>query len=90
MEWWLARVSREKIVMGLPAYSNDYCSLPHYGGANGTRPHVILGGGFEQREQSEPGVSGHGKHAPALQLPGEVQLSCCSPTLQPQSKSPGW
>ena len=23
--------------MGLPAYSNDYCSLPHYGGANGTQ-----------------------------------------------------
>ena len=37
MQWWLARVARAKLVMGLPAYSNDYCSLPHYGGGNGTQ-----------------------------------------------------
>ena len=37
MEWWIARVDSDKLVMGLPAYSNDYCSLPHYGGGNGTQ-----------------------------------------------------
>eukprot|EP00937_MAST-01D_sp_MAST-1D-sp2_P000901 g901.t1 len=37
MQWWLARIARAKLVMGLPAYSNDYCSLPHCGGGNGTQ-----------------------------------------------------
>ena len=37
MEWWRARVSPSRLVMGLPAYANDYSSLPHYGGSNGTQ-----------------------------------------------------
>eukprot|EP00729_Bicosta_minor_P026287 gene26287-26476_t len=40
MEWWSARVSVEKLVMGLPAYSNDYSALPHFGGGNGTQQGV--------------------------------------------------
>lgn len=31
MEWWAARVPIEKLVMGLPAYSNDYSALPGWG-----------------------------------------------------------
>ena len=31
MQWWLARVPHEKLVMGLPAYSNDYPSAPGSG-----------------------------------------------------------
>eukprot|EP01048_Picozoa_sp_COSAG05_P000423 COSAG05_NODE_11_length_38500_cov_831.349861_32_plen_162_part_00 len=38
-------------------------------------------------EQSEPAVSGHGRQAPELQLPGVWQLPRSSPTLQPQLKS---
>jgi hypothetical protein len=38
-------------------------------------------------EQSEPGVSGHGRQAPELQFPGVVQLPRSSPILQPQLKS---
>eukprot|EP00966_Prymnesium_polylepis_P287412 6638229-Prymnesium_polylepis.2 len=60
------------------------------GGGNIVRPHGMIGGGFAQREQSLPTVSGHGRHAPELQLPAATQLSTCSPTLQPQSKSAGW
>lgn len=40
MEWWSARVSVDKLVMGLPAYSNDYSALPHFGGSNGTQQGV--------------------------------------------------
>ena len=61
-----------------------------HGGGNIVRPQGITGGGLAQREQSLPSVSGHGRHAPELQLPGVIQPSACSPTLQPQLKSPGW
>ena len=38
MEWWAARISpASKLVMGLPAYSNDYCALPHWGAGNGSQ-----------------------------------------------------
>ena len=37
----------------------------------------------------EPAVSGHGSQAPEEQLPGVWQPFTCSPSLQPQSKSPG-
>ena len=40
MQWWMERVSVDKLVMGLPAYSNDYSGLPHYGGGNGTQQGV--------------------------------------------------
>ena len=40
MEWWAARVPKEKLVMGLPAYSNDYSALPGWGGGNGTQAGV--------------------------------------------------
>ena len=38
-------------------------------------------------EQSEPAVSGHGRQAPELQLPGAVQPPRSSPILHPQLKS---
>ena len=44
---------------------------------------------LSQREQSLPGVPGHGSQAPAEQLPGARQPSSSSPFLQPQLKSPG-
>ena len=37
MRWWQARVPSAKLVMALPAYSNDYSALPLHGGANGTQ-----------------------------------------------------
>ena len=37
MRWWLARVPASKLVMGVPAYSNDYSALPFFGGANGSQ-----------------------------------------------------
>ena len=40
MQWWAARVPKEKLVMGLPAYSNDYSALPGWGGGNGTQAGV--------------------------------------------------
>ena len=40
MEWWMARVHPQKLVMGLPAYSNDYSALPGRGGSNGTQQGV--------------------------------------------------
>ena len=44
MEWWAARVTpASKLVMGLPAYANDYSALPHWGGDNGTQ--IYRGGG---------------------------------------------
>ena len=61
MEWWAARITpASKLVMGLPAYANDYCSLPHWGGGNGTQiyragppevPHEALAGSVETRWQ---------------------------------------
>merc|ERR1712216_1009305 len=29
MQWWIAAVPKSKLVMGLPGYSNDYCSLQY-------------------------------------------------------------
>ena len=46
-------------------------------------------GGLSQREQSLPGVSGHGSQWPEEQFPGVVHPSNCSPTLQPHLKSAG-
>ena len=40
MRWWADRVPKEKLVMGLPAYSNDYSALPGWGGGNGTQAGV--------------------------------------------------
>ena len=40
MQWWAARVPKEKLVMGLPAYSNDYSALPGWGGGNGSQAGV--------------------------------------------------
>jgi hypothetical protein len=40
MEWWAARVPKDKLVMGLPAYSNDYSALPGWGGGNGSQAGV--------------------------------------------------
>lgn len=40
MEWWMANIPKasvDRLVMGLPSYSNDYSALPGYGGANGTQ-----------------------------------------------------
>ena len=37
MAWWAERVPKSKLVMGLPAYSNDYSSKPGFGGGNGTQ-----------------------------------------------------
>ena len=53
MEWWLARVDANKLVMGLPAYANDYCSLPHYGGGNGTQ--VYKAGPPTVPDEASPG-----------------------------------
>ena len=38
MKFWLKYVPREKLIMGLPAYSNDYDMTPNGGGAQISRP----------------------------------------------------
>lgn len=40
MQWWMERVPTHKLVMGIPAYSNDYSALPQYGGGNGSQAGV--------------------------------------------------
>jgi spore germination protein YaaH len=40
MRWWLQYVPVAKLVMGIPAYSNDYSALPGHGGGNGTQAGV--------------------------------------------------
>lgn len=40
MTWWSKRVPKSKLVMGLPAYSNDYSSKPGFGGGNGTQASI--------------------------------------------------
>ena len=84
--------------MGRPPWAgHTRCAVVVVHGRRGTGTWPSDGGTSKEKdaptrrylEQSEPAVSGHGSHAPEEQLPGVVQLSACSPTLQPQLKSPG-
>ena len=45
---------------------------------------ILAAVGVRLTEQSEPAVSGHGRQAPELQLPGVVQPPRSSPILHPQ------
>ena len=59
MQWWLERVPAHKLVMGIPAYSNDYSALPGHGGGNGHQA------GVGPPASTEPMCGGNGTHAAA-------------------------
>lgn len=61
-------------------------SLPLYPGKLGAGKESAGEGGFAQREQSLPSVSGQGSQAPEEQLPGVRHPSTSSPA--PASQAP--
>jgi hypothetical protein len=59
MQWWLQRVPAHKLVMGIPAYSNDYSALPGHGDGNGSQA------GVGPPASTEPLCGGNGTRAAA-------------------------